>query len=154
MRTVLLYLFGWLGWVWRGLIAAALVGGGFLIGAGVRSAEPYLLLVAAPLVLPALFFGHVVASRVVRIDDGALIVTNLLFLRRRVLCSELGPPRMRPWAQTWYGRMYAPSSWIPVRGRLPIYLDLLANIPDRSALAKAFRLKERDLPRRGEDRAA
>jgi hypothetical protein len=37
--------------------------------------------------------------------------------------------------------------WIPVRGGLPVYLDLLGEIPDRPALANMFRMKQSDLPR-------
>jgi hypothetical protein len=146
-RTVL-YRYGWMAWLWRALILAALAAGGVLVIAGMRSAAPHLFLIAAPLALPALFFGHVVATSVVRQGDDALTITNLLFLRRRIARSELGRPRVRPWAQTWYGQMYAPSSWIPVRRALPVYLDLLADIPDRRAFANAFRLQERELPQR------
>jgi hypothetical protein len=142
-----LYRYGRIAWLWRALIFAALAGAGFLIAAGARAGAPSLYLVALPLLLPSLLFGQVVATTVVRREDGGLIVTNLLFLRRRLLRSELGRPRVRPWAQADYGQIYAPSSWIPVRGSLPVYLDLLADIPDRRALAKTFQLNERDLPR-------
>jgi hypothetical protein len=141
-----LYRYGWIAWIWRILIFGALGGAGALIWAG-GPAEPTPYLVAAPIVLPALFFGHVVATGIVRLPDGTLVVTNLLFLRRRMVRASLGRPRKRPWAQTLYGRIHAPTVWIPVRGGLPVYLDLLGEIPDRPALANMFRMKQSDLPR-------
>jgi hypothetical protein len=94
-----LYRYGRIAWIWRILIFGLLGGAGALIWVG-GPTEPALYLVVAPIVLPALFFGHVVATGIVRVGDGTLVVTNLLFLRRRMVRASFGRPRKRPWAQT------------------------------------------------------
>jgi hypothetical protein len=138
LPRITIYRYGLMAWVWRVPMLAALAGGVFCVLAAVFRFELALVAVAAPLVLPSLYFGWVVAHRVDRLEDGELLVTTLLFQRRRVARSDLGKPRVKLFAQGDIGPMYAPRAWIPVRDRLPIYLDLLAEIPDRSAFGNAF----------------
>lgn len=144
---VTIYRYGWIAWVWRVLILAGIAGGAFLVWAGFLFAQPVSYFIAAPLLLPSVFFGFVVATRIDRLDDGVLLVTTLLFKRRRIQRVDLGTPRVHFYAQATASQVYAPRSWIPVRGRWPIYLDLMAEIPDRSAFANTFGIKKADLPR-------
>jgi hypothetical protein len=142
-----LYRYGPIAWLWRVLIVGGQAGGWFLVFIGFTSVEFWAYAVAAPLILPGLFFGHVVATQVDILDDGTLTVTTLMGLRRRLMREDLGKPRYYAWAQTEVTQVYAPRAWIPVRGRWPIYLDLMAEIPDRSAFANIFRIKKGDVPR-------
>jgi hypothetical protein len=137
---------GPIAWLGRVLIIGGQVTGWFLVFIGFTSAEFWAYAVAAPLILPGLFCGHVVATQVDVLDDGNLIVTTLMGLRRRLTREDLGKPRYFAWAQTEVTQVYAPRVWIPVRGRWPIYLDLMAVIPDRSAFANFFRIKKGDVP--------
>lgn len=147
-----LYRYGPMAWVWRVLMLAALAAGAYCTQVAVFQSEPILVAVAAPLVLPALYFGRVVAHRVDRLEDGELLVTTLLFQRRRAARSDVGTPRLREFAQGDVGPIYAPHAWIPVRHRLPIYLDLLAEIPDPAAFGNAFGISTSALPSRRERR--
>lgn len=152
LRRITIYRYGPMAWVWRVPMLAALAAGAVCVLAAVFRFELELVVVAAPLVLPSLFFGRVVAHRVDRLEDGELLVTTLLFQRRRVARPDLGTPRLREFAQGDVGPMYAPHAWIPVRHRLPIYLDLLAEIPDRPAFGNAFGINTSALPSRRERR--
>ncbi len=148
LSRLLLYRYGPIAWVWRALMIPALAAGAYCAVLATIQLEPILVVVAAPLALPALYLGRVVAVRIERLEDGDLLVRTLLFQRRRLARSDLGAPRLRQFAQGDVGQFYAPRAWIPVRDRLPIYLDLLAHIPDRSAFGNAFRIDKARLPSR------
>ena len=115
MSEATIYRYGALAWFWRLLIAAMLLAGtAILIGS--RLVEPVLLVGAAALLAPALFFGMALAVRVDRIDSAQADVRNLLFWKRRIRRERLGPARIR---QTYEGRsgpMYAPRVWIRCAG--------------------------------------
>ena len=125
-----LYRYGPIAWFWRAIIALGLLAGMACIAAGV-------VVPAIPIVVPALFFGLVVVVRVDRIGD-ALDVRTLLW-RRYVPRARLGSARRREYAQSEAGPIHAPRLWVPVRGGLPLYFDLLASIPDRGAFEAALR---------------
>lgn len=143
-----IYRYGPLAWFWRVLIAVALIIGATSLLFGVRLGEPLMLVVAIVLLAPGLFFGAVVAVRVDRLDDGQVRVWTLLFWRRHAHPKQLVAARLRESYEGRSGPMYAPRLWVRVRGRLPIYLDLLATIPDRRAFAAVFRVPTAKLPGR------
>jgi len=134
-----LYEYGWIAWVWRAFIAVGLAAGGFLLIAGARDGAPGLILTGLPLVVPSLYFGVVLATR---IDEAGsdLLVSTLLFWRRRVARDRIRPGIVRTHAQSNSGPIYAPRSFVPVRGGLAIYVDLLATIPDKRRFHEALRL--------------
>lgn len=140
-----IYRYGLITWVWRVLLAVALIGGTILLVAA-RSGTLELALIAVAFVVPGIFFGTVVATRVDRLDNGHVQVWTLLFWRRHVLREHLSAPRLYPFAQLAAGSVYAPRVWVPVHRRLPIYLDLLAYIPNRDAFLTTFRLPGSALP--------
>jgi len=145
-----MFRYGPVAWLWRLLLAAALAGGTAVAGAAVRQQAPSLLFVALPLLLPALFFGIVVVTRIDALANGDVAVGTLLLPRRTIRRSRLGVPRVKERVQSdTGGSMYAPRAWIPVSGALPLYLDLLAEIPDRRAFADYWRIPMAKLPRRG-----
>ncbi len=94
--------------------------GSLLLGA--REREPGLFCVAAVFLAPALFFGMTLAVRVDCMGEDDLRVSTLLFWRRQICRRELA-------YQDEYGIIYAPRVWVSVRGRLPIYFDLLGKFP-------------------------
>lgn len=134
-----LYQYGWMAWVWRVFIALGLAAGVPLILAGIRDVSPGLILTALPLVGPSLYFGVVLA---VRIDEAGsdLLVSTLLFWRRRIARDRIRPAVVRTHAQGRSGPIYAPRSFVPVRGGPAIYVDLLATIPDKRRFHEALRL--------------
>ncbi|MEZ4425838.1 MAG: hypothetical protein R3E98_20755 [Gemmatimonadota bacterium] len=134
-----LYRYGALAWVWRAFLLGGLGGVVLLVGLALRSGASWPLGVAVPLALPLVLAG-VVAVRIDRQEDGRLAVTTLSGWRRRIARERLGRPRVRRSAQGTLTRFDAPRAWIPVRGGLPLYVDLLADIPDRTALRDALRL--------------
>ncbi len=134
MTTV--YRYGFLAWFWRILIFGALIAGAGAVFLAVNTASPVLCVVAAPLVIPALFFGHVVATRADKQEDGSMRIWTLLFTRRKVARAELGVARVRLLAQATTTSIYAPRVWIPIKRRLPIYFDLLARFSDRQEFLK------------------
>lgn len=141
-----LYRYGAMAWIWRVVIAAALTGGGGLALLAVRFADPGLLLIALPLIAPALFFGAVLVVQVDRQSDTSLRIQTLLFWRRRLDVARLGAPRLREMAQGDMLSVYAPRVWIPVRGSLPLYLDLLGTIADRRSFSVTFGIAVSSLP--------
>lgn len=145
---VTIYRYGLLAWFWRVLIAVFFVIGGPGLLFGARNGSLLLVFGAMALLAPALFFGTVLAVRVDRLDDGQLRVWTLLFWRRHIPPGQLGLSRLRESYEGEYGPMYAPRLWVRVRRRLPIYLDLLATIPDRRAFAEVFRVPISRLPGR------
>lgn len=136
---MVIYRYGALAWFWRLLIALALLGGGALTGFAVRFRSAAFLATALPLLAPALFCGFVVATRI-RVESGRLEVGTLLFLRRTFPLAALGRPKVRLRATAVTHQIDAPRLWVPVRGRLPIYLDLYASVPDRAAFEAVFPL--------------
>lgn len=145
------YRYGKLAWLWRLLMAFGLVVGGLCVTAGVWLRAPVLLLVAAPLVLPVLFFGHAVAIRVAR-EGGEVVVTTLLGTRRRLALDRLGRPRFYLWAQATVDQVRAPRVWIPVRGRIPVYVDLLGQIVDRPLFLSTLKVEAQHVPATGRSR--
>jgi hypothetical protein len=145
-----MFRYGPMAWFWRLLIGIALVGGSVAVVAAIRQEAPSLLLFASPLLLPALFFGAVVVTRIDALEGGDVAVRTLLLPRRIIRRERLGRPRVRQRVQSDAGgSMYAPRAWVPVAGGLPLYFDLLAEIPDRRAFAEFWRVPLAELPRRG-----
>ncbi len=133
---IVVYRYGALAWFWRVLLAGA-IGGGAVLTAFAFTAGWWLLAVALPLLLPAWFFGTVVATRVVR--DGELLhVATLLGWPRRVRLDRLRAPTRYRRVYTDTQRIHAPRLWQPVRGTLPIYIDLLGHVPDPRAFEAVF----------------
>jgi hypothetical protein len=127
-------------WVWRPLIAVGLaVGLGALYGA-LHTGDLWLVASAAPLLGPAIALGFVVATRIDLETDGTLRIRTLAFIPRRVHRDALGRPHLRLTAAATLMQIDAPRVWIPVRGGLPIYLDLWAQIPDLAALESVIPL--------------
>lgn len=142
-----LYRYGAIAWVWRLLIAGALLGGGTLAVAGARLGSVALLCMGGILVAPALFFGSVVVVSLERESPGVLRIGTLLFWQRTITINQLGAPRVRRLAQSHSGSIYAPRVWIPVHGALPIYIDLLGTIMDRAAFASLLGVPGSAIPR-------
>jgi len=136
---MVLYRYGAMAWVWRVLIGLGLAAGAFLTAAGVRLGSPVLILVGLPLWAPGLFFGLVVVVAIDRLDGHRISAESLLFWRRVLPRERLGPGKVFLYARGRVGRRwYAPRAWVGVRGRLPVYVDLLGQVPDRKALAAAL----------------
>lgn len=134
-----IYRYGRAAWVWRVLIAFGLVTGGILTAVAVRDRALSPLLVALPLLAPSLYFGHVMAVRI-DIDGAVLRVWTLFFWRRAITLDRIRPAPVRTHAQGYAGPIYAPRAFVPVRGGLAIYVDLLATIPDTRRFHDALRL--------------
>lgn len=142
----MLYRYGAMTWFWRAVIAAALAGGAGVALLAVQSADPGLLIFTLIMVIPALFFGAVFVVQIDCRTDSSLAVQTLIFWRRRIDSTRLGAPRLRQLAQTNSRAVYAPRVWIPVRGSLPLYIDLLGTIADRSAVSATFGIALSALP--------
>jgi hypothetical protein len=136
-RTVL-YRYGPLAWFWRLLmLLGAALGAGSAVAAAM-GAGWLLWLAAAAFALPTLFFGYVVATRV-ELEAAQLRVRTLLGIPRTIGLSSLGGRKFSSHATTDVAtRIHAPRLWQFVRGSLPIYLDLLATIPDPHGFARVF----------------
>ena len=134
-----IYRYGALAWIWRFLIVLFLAAGIGALALAYRAGELWPLWVALPLVAPALFFGTVLAVRIDRVGPRGLRVLTLLFWWRRFEIDELGIPKARiEYHDGELGVVHAPRMWVSVRRRLPIYVDLLGEIPSRSAFALTF----------------
>jgi hypothetical protein len=116
-------------------IAAAV----FLTAVAVLSGDWVFVAMAAPLGVPATVFPWVLAVQIDRMPYG-IVVTNLFWVRRRVRREDLGVPRVRLTAQGAILHIHAPRAWIPVRRSWPIYVDLMAEIPDQATFRSYFRL--------------
>lgn len=138
MMWQVLFRYGWIAWIWRPLILLAGVGGGILLALSVLKGSWGQLATSMPLLLPAGFFGLVVAVRIDRGSDGVIRVVTLSFWRRRIAATRIGRPKFRENAQTDYGSIHAPRLWVSVKGGLPIFIDLLGDIPDKGAFRKVF----------------
>ena len=118
------------------MLAGFVFGGAIFLVFGARTGEPWLFIIAVVLLAPALFFGTVVAVRVDRLGDDQVRVWTLLFWRRRLSRSDIGPSR----ESRAGGESGGAGLWVRVQRGLPIYFDLLATIPDPQAFAATFRL--------------
>ena len=136
---MILYEYGRAAWVWRAFVAVGLAAGGLLTAVGVRQGAPALLLTALPLLGPSLYFGYVLAVRIV-VEGDHLRVGTLLFWRRTIALDRIRPASVSTHAQGYSGPMYAPRAFVPVRGGLAIYVDLLATIPDKRRFHEALKL--------------
>lgn len=139
-RARTIYRYGWIAWVWRGLALFGLAASALLVFAALRSASWMFIAMALPLAVPAIVLPWMLAVRIDRVGDDAIVVTNLFFVRRHVSRRALGRPRFRDTAESEGVQFHAPRAWIPVRGGLPIYVDLLAKISDERAFRSFFRL--------------
>lgn len=138
MMWQVLFRYGWIAWIWRTLILLAGVGGGTLLVHSVLKGSWGLFATSMPVLLPAVFLGLVVAVRIDRGSDGVIRVVTLSFWRRRIVAKRIGRPKFREHAQTDYGSLHAPRLWVPVKGGLPIFIDLLGDIPDKGTFGKVF----------------
>lgn len=138
-----LYRYGWTSWIWRIIIFLFLGSGGFLAVLGIRQESWLLCFMGLPLVLPALFFGAIVAARV-DLENDELRIATLIFWQRRIHRSRLGRPEYRSHAYDESGAIFAPRLWIPIERGLPIHLDLLGTIPDPVEFRGVFKSR---LPR-------
>ena len=137
---MLLYRYGGLAWVWRGLIAFGLfLASGFLI-TGLASWSLWLFVGGLALIAPSLFFGAVLVVQADKTAGETLEIRTLLFFRRRIELSRLGAPVVRRKYHDAVLDFDAPRAWVPVKGSLPLYFDLLGQIPDRQAFMKAVGL--------------
>lgn len=133
-----IYRYGFAAWIWRLVIGFGLAGVGVLLWLSLRDSSWMPIVVAAPLFLPALFFGFTVATEVVRVGEDEIRVQTLLFWKRRLAISRLGRGRVRTRVEDSWGAVHAPRVWIPVAAGLPVHLDLLATIPDPQAFQRVF----------------
>jgi hypothetical protein len=129
---VTLYEYGPAAWLWRLVIVVFLALA--VVFAGVSLFNPLMLVGALALAGSAIFFGYVVAVRISTAGEGRIHVRTLLFVSRRIDANQIGAPRFRETYHSLHGDLHAPRVWVPVRGALPIYVDLLGAIPDRQAL--------------------
>lgn len=135
-----LYKYGMLAWVWRGFIAPGLIMAAVFLAEFLASWNLWLLVGALALIAPSVFFGTVVVVRADRTNDNTLEVQTLLFYRRRIAIARLGSPVVRRKYEDVSGDFNAPRAWVPVKGGLPLYFDLLSQIPDQQAFLKAIGL--------------
>lgn len=143
---MVIYRYGPMAHVWRLLAAAGLVCGVAIAAYMLREGTWSGVWVGLPLMLPALVLAPMVAVRVDRLADGAIDVRTLAFWRRRIARGRLGKPRLKVYAQASGGGVDAPRIWVPVRGSLPLHIDLLGDIPDRRAFLSVFDLPPGQLP--------
>ena len=124
-----IYRYGRIAWVWRVIGAVALTGGLFVLSLALRFGEWTFVAMAVPLLVPVLGLGWMVATRV-DADDDHIRVWTLGFVRRRIPRTALGRPHLRLTAGGSFEQIPAPRIWVPVRRGLPVYFDLLGEIPD------------------------
>ena len=136
--ATVLYRYGPVAWVWRLFIAFFFAIGAvglLLVFLGNTLSGAVMAIVMFG---PALFFGFVVAVRVKQVGEDAVRVSTLLFWRRRIRRDELGLSRLRTEYIDEDQILHAPRLWVPVKHGLPIYFDLLGDIPDKQAFAAFF----------------
>lgn len=119
--------------------------GGVFLTIGLASPAVWSLVAALALLGPTAFFGTVVVVAADRLEDGRLDVQTLLFVRRRVAAADLGAPRVRIRYHALPYSLSAPRVWLPVRGGLPLYFDLLGHIPDRQAFLSTIGLRASEI---------
>lgn len=130
-----IYRYGAIAWIWRVLMAGAGTAGAGLLILALRFNDPWFVAMALPLLAPTLALGWMVATRI-DVRGDRLEVRTLGFVPRRIAISRLGKPHLRLTAALTYRQISAPRLWIPVRGGLPVYVDLLAEIPDLDAFTR------------------
>lgn len=130
-----LYRYGPLAWVWRGLLLLLTGGAAAVLLAAPTAWQAWLMV--TPLLLPGAFFAWVVVIAIDRDGDRVLVVT-LSGLLRRIDCARLGVPTRRTKAYNEGVAVHAPRLWMPVRGGLPLYVDLLGTVPDRRGFERVF----------------
>ena len=137
---MMLYKYGVLAWVWRGLIAFGLLLASGVLFTGLASWSLWLFVGGLALIAPSLFFGAVLVVQADKTVGETLEIRTLLFFRRRIELSRLGAPVVRRKYHDAVLDFDAPRAWVPVKGSLPLYFDLLGQIPDRQAFMKAVGL--------------
>ncbi len=136
-----LYRYGALAWVWRSLGALAVAGFLGLTVLAFKTGTLWPLAVGLPLLLPVVVLFPMVATEITLDPERArLCVRTLAGMSRSIARERIAGHRFRTAATTDSGSVYAPRVWISVRSGLPIYVDLLATIPDRRAFAAALGL--------------
>jgi hypothetical protein len=133
-----IYRYGWVAWIWRLLAGAGVAAALALAWLAWREGSWAVLGIALPLAMPGLVLGPMVAVRIRQLDDGHIVVHTLAFWRRRIARVRLGNPRLKVYAQATVGGVNAPRIWVPVKGGLPLHVDLLGHIPDRVAFRRVF----------------
>lgn len=133
------YRYGRAAWVWRGLMGLAVALSVPLVAVALRDGVVTPLLVALPLLAPSVYFAGVLAVRIDDRDDH-LHVQTLGGWTRCLPARDVGPGRVRHIAQGDAGPIVAPRAFVRVRGGLPLYVDLLADIPDRPRLMRLLGL--------------
>lgn len=153
-----IYRYGLMAWFWRLFVVPGVVAGALAIYYGVRLDALWFIVMGMALLGPSYFFGMTLAVRIDRMDGSRLRISTLLFWRRYLDRSKFGTPRFREKYHADHSTMYAPRLWQPVRGHLPIYIDLLGDIPDRDVFRLFFhvppgviRSRRRDEPAEGRD---
>jgi hypothetical protein len=134
-----IYRYGRIAWAWRVMGGAALAGGLFLLSLALRFGEWTFTAMAVPLLVPVVALGWMVATRV-DTDGDHLRVWTLGFVTRRIPRTALGRPHLRLTAGGTFEQIPAPRTWVPVRRGLPVYFDLLAEIPDLEAFEQVIPL--------------
>ncbi|MEM9383497.1 MAG: hypothetical protein AAGA68_00420 [Pseudomonadota bacterium] len=133
----IVYRYGALAWVWRALIAVAFSLTGAALLLSFKIGDWGLVYVALPMFIPAAVGGWVTVTRI-EVPAGersVLQVSNLLGVPRRIERRRLRGTWKRDTVYGTYGQpIPAPRLWVWVRGGMPLYLDLLAPLVDRSAL--------------------
>lgn len=134
------YRYGWVAWVWRALMLLGVGFGLAFVSLGQLDASLRwfgtvfgLGFAAFPLAL-----GQMVATRVDRLDQRRIRVWTLNLTWRTIELGRLGGARYRSYVQSNAGSLRAPRIWVGVRGGPPIFLDLLADIPDLDAFRALF----------------
>ncbi len=140
-----LYDYGAFAWLWRAMMLAFIALGIVFLGVWLASPALWPLVAAFALLGPTAFFGTTVVVAADRLEDGGLDVQTLLFVRRRVAAPDLGAPRVRVRYHSLPYSLSAPRVWIPVKGGLPLYFDLLGHIPDRQRFLSAIGLRAREI---------
>ena len=136
---VTLYRYGLLGGLWRLLAVFGFLGGGLMLWFTSMTGSLWYVVASAALAGPSLFFPLVLADRI-ELDGDTLVVRNLFYVTRRIGRDEFEQPRIKRSAQSLGQMVPAPRAWLRVRGRLPVYLDLWADIPDPQRFKKALKL--------------
>lgn len=140
-----LYEYGAFAWLWRGLMLIFMLLGIVLLTVWIASPALWSVVAALALLAPTAFFGTVVVVTADRMEDGALDVQTLLFIHRRMAARDLGAPRVRIRYRSLPHDLFAPRVWIPVKGGLPLYFDLLGHIPDRQRFLSTIGLRAREI---------
>jgi hypothetical protein len=92
---MLLYDYGPISWIWRGFIVFLMALAAVFLIAGFSPWNPLMVVGAAALLAPVVFFGTALVVRADRLDGGGLEIQTLLFVRRRLASGRLGTPRVR-----------------------------------------------------------